>query len=84
MNFMMGIAQSVLVLGVMLTPYVVEIVMKSLGFRKSLCVLAGLALLNFIAVSVLDPVEKHMKKVYKEEDQNSTGKSRFIVNFSID
>lgn len=70
---MMGIAQSISVLSIMLSPYVVETMMKTMGFRKSLCVLAGLSLVIFIAVSVLDPVEKHLKKVYIEGD--STGKN---------
>lgn len=70
----MGIAQSISVLSVMLSPYVVETMMKTMGFRKSLCLLAGLALVIFIAVSVLDPVEKHFKKVYIEGEE-STGKN---------
>lgn len=72
---MMGIAQSVSILSVMLSPFLVETMMKLLGFRNSLSVLAGLSLLIFVGVGILDPVEKHMRKVYED----STGKifSRF-------
>lgn len=73
MNLMMGIAQSMLVLGVMLSPYVAEITIKNIGFRYTLCVLAALALLTFAAASVLVPVERHMKRVYKD-DQSDGGK----------
>lgn len=73
MNLMMGIAQSISILSVMLTPYFIETLMKTIGFRITLCVLTGLALVILVAVSFLDPVEKHMKKIYIDEDV-STGK----------
>lgn len=76
MNLMMGIAQSVSILSVMLTPYFIETLMKTMGFRQTLCVLAGLALVILVAVSFLDPVEKHMKKVYMDGEV-STGEQLY-------
>lgn len=72
MNLMMGIAQSISILSVMLTPYFIETLMKTIGFRKTLCVLTGLALVILVAVSFLDPVEKHMRRIYTDGEV-STG-----------
>lgn len=71
---MMGISQTVLIIGLILTPFSVESMMTSVGFRKTLWVLTALESLTFVTVSVLQPVEWHMKKVILEENLDETCK----------
>lgn len=70
MNLMMGISQTILIVAIFLTPYYVNMMMYDFGFRKTLWLFTILSALTFITASVLDPVEKHMKKVYVHDDLN--------------
>lgn len=68
-NMMMGICQTLLVIGVTLTPYVFEFVWSSYGFRTMLWVITGLSVVTFITAGVLHPVDWHMKKVVVTEQE---------------
>ncbi|XP_074036859.1 monocarboxylate transporter 7 isoform X2 [Leptinotarsa decemlineata] len=63
LNLMMGIAQTFITVGSIVCPPSIAFLSESIGFRNTLTVLAGLTLLNFAAMGVLQPVKWHMKKV---------------------
>lgn len=65
---MMGKSQTILISGILLTPHAVEVLMSSIGFRKFQWILTGLASMTFVTVSLLHPVERHLKKVYIDEE----------------
>lgn len=65
----MGICQTILITGILLTPYPIEALMSSIGFRKFQWILLGLAIATIATVMTLHPVERHMVKVYVDEEE---------------
>lgn len=55
-----------------------ETLMKTIGFRKTLYILTGLALVILVAVCFLDPVEKYMKKI-SIDGEISTGEKLYYI-----
>lgn len=65
----MGISQTILIIGIFFTPYVIEMLVRIVGFRNTLWSMTGLAVILFFTIGVLHPVEWHMQKVIVENEK---------------
>ncbi|CAG9764128.1 unnamed protein product [Ceutorhynchus assimilis] len=72
MAVMMSVCQAFMVLLSMTFPQVAAFSMNLLGFRGTLMALAALSALCFPAVAALQPVERHLRKVFMQEPINCT------------
>ncbi|XP_074042103.1 monocarboxylate transporter 12-B [Leptinotarsa decemlineata] len=79
-NLMMGVTQTTISVGTIVSPPVVAYLMEGLGFKKTLMVLGGLSLLNFPAVATFRPVrrclEQQLPVALENIDTNSVASSR--------
>lgn len=69
----MGVSHTIVMIGIFVGPFVAEIVIASIGFRKSLWVVTGFAGVIFLTVALLQPVQKHMREVLVD-DVSDNGK----------
>lgn len=70
----MGACQVALTVGVLASPYGIEIFFAAFGFRKTLMGLTLSSVLILCSVTLLKPVDKYMRKVYIDEDIANTSK----------
>lgn len=62
LNFQVGLARVLMILCNIGFPYFVIFLIKTIGFRPSVAIIAVISCVNFPAAWILQPVKWHMKK----------------------